>query len=960
MPSKKRILARIEEEARFIEECYRRAHTMAKLLLDDAREKYADRERDLISEHDHQASVAREKHDAKLQNILDEYQSKKNYIKSNYEQSQRTRHETFDAISKSLGWSELGFDDSRWNGYASPTTKAIPKLGRIGQLTAVGEHGQIVFPALVPILGSGHVFIEASGEAKDVAAEAMQCLMLRLLAALPAGKLRYIFIDPVGLGSNMAGFMNLPEYLYGSKAWTEANHIEQRLIDLSEQMENVIQKYLKNQYEDMEEYNEQAEAVAEPYRILAVANFPVNFNESSARRLINIASNGPRTGVHIIATIDKNQPNPYAFDLGELERTGVVIEFKGNRFQWRDQILDTCSLNLDRLPPPILFDDIVRAVSKSAEDAKRVEIPFNKIVPHYDAWWNKEGGDSRSGLVAAMGMRGANKILNIDLGKGTAIHALVAGKTGSGKSNLLHVIIMSLALKYSPDELELYLVDFKKGVEFRDYAFYQLPHAKVIAIQSEREFGISVLQGLDRELQRRGDVFREKGVQDIRQFRDKFRDERMPRTLVIVDEYQEFFTQQDTLATQSSFILDRLVRQGRAMGMHVLLASQGMASTYDMSHNMTDQMSVRIALQCSEADSRLILGADNPAARLLERPGEAIYNAANGAIEGNKNCQIFMLADDEREALLAELTKKMRESHVGALPQPPIVFEGNAPAEFERNREIISLLGDYIWSVNDKILEAYLGEPIAIKPPTAATFKRQSRSNAVIIGQNEETAMGMITTTILSLSAQQAPDNVGFMIANLSTVDSLWHDVPTVLAEALPHEVKIAKRREAMNMIAQCAEIVNMRIKRSNEYIPRIFLFLIGLNRMRDIRVLDDYTLSKGASDLSIIVREGPDVGVHTLIWSDTISNLYRAVDRSLLAEFDMRIALEMSANDSIELIYSELANKLESYRAILFDEEKAGSIEKFRPYSIPCGDFIKRVGSELCMRWRIKHGKVQ
>ena len=77
------------------------------------------------------------------------------------------------------------------------------------------------------------------------------------------------------------------------------------------------------------------------------------------------------------------------------------------------------------------------------------------------------------------------------------------------------MLITNLALRYSPDEVELYLIDFKKGVEFKAYATHELPHARVIAIESEREFGLSVLQRLDAELRTRGDLFRDAGVQDL-------------------------------------------------------------------------------------------------------------------------------------------------------------------------------------------------------------------------------------------------------------------------------------------------------------------------------------------------------------------------------------------------------------------------------------------------------------
>src|SRR5947209_596371 len=97
---------------------------------------------------------------------------------------------------------------------------------------------------------------------------------------------------------------------------------------------------------------------------------------------------------------------------------------------------------------------------------------------------------------------------------------LVAGKTGSGKSTLLHVLITQLAMFYSPREVELYLIDFKKGVEFKAYASMSLPHARVVAIESEREFGLSVLQWLDVELSKRGEIYRAAGVNDLATYRE--------------------------------------------------------------------------------------------------------------------------------------------------------------------------------------------------------------------------------------------------------------------------------------------------------------------------------------------------------------------------------------------------------------------------------------------------------
>src|SRR5207237_7225109 len=135
---------------------------------------------------------------------------------------------------------------------------------------------------------------------------------------------------------------------------------------------------------------------------------------------------------------------------------------------------------------------------------------------------------------------GATKRQHLRLGQGTAQHVLIAGKTGSGKSTLLHALISNLALNYSPEEVELYLVDFKKGVEFKTYATHELPHARVVAIESEREFGLSVLQRLDAELHLHAERFRTATDQDLKSYRQANAGQVIPRILLIVYEVKAF------------------------------------------------------------------------------------------------------------------------------------------------------------------------------------------------------------------------------------------------------------------------------------------------------------------------------------------------------------------------------------------------------------------------------------
>ena len=104
-------------------------------------------------------------------------------------------------------------------------------------------------------------------------------------------------------------------------------------------------------------------------------------------------------------------------------------------------------------------------------------------------------------------------------------------------------------------------------------------------------------------------------------------------------------------------------------------------------------MAVRIALQTSEADSQLILGDNNSAARLLSRPGEAIYNDAGGLVEANSPFQVAWLPDEKREKYLECASRKLAEAHGSRLRhEPPIVFEGNAPADVRKNAQLAAKL----------------------------------------------------------------------------------------------------------------------------------------------------------------------------------------------------------------------------------------------------------------------------
>jgi hypothetical protein len=853
------------------------------------------------------------------------------------------------------GNSYPSWSDPSWDAWKYPTK--FPPTLRFGELqvdlksivdeVATGSRFTLplpdlfTVPALITYPKQGSMLIHTDRQGRADAIHALQMIMTRLMTCLPPGRVRFTMMDPVGLGQNFGGFMHLGDYdeaLVGARIWSDAEQIDQRLINLTEHMETVIQKYLRNEYKTIDEYNAQAGELAEPYRYLVIADFPTNFSDDSLRRLSSIATTGARCGVYTLIMRDTRINTGASIHLDDLEAHSVNLVRDGDRFVWRDPVFNRFPLTLDPAPTDDELTKILHLVGKGAREAKRVEVAFDLIAPKQTQYWTlKSDGD----LGVAVGRSGATRVQMFRLGRGVAQHALVAGKTGSGKSTLLHALISNLAMWYSPDEIELYLIDFKKGVEFKTYAMHALPHARAIAVESDREFGLSVLQRIDQEMTRRSELFRPFKAQNLQMYRE-FSKQKMPRTLLVIDEFQEFFSEDDKLAQDANLLLDRIVRQGRAFGVHLLLGSQTIGGSSGLSRSTIGQIGVRIALMTSEADSQMILGDGNSAARLLSRPGEAIYNDANGAVEGNSPFQVAWLPDAKRDEYLDQVSKK-----AAALPNglpPPIVFEGNEAADYKTNHLMMEMISAQAYAplVGPPLL--WLGEPVAIKAPTAIPLRRQSGSNVLIVGQNEEGAMAMCAISMIGLAAQLPPKEAKFYLMDGTPTDGqLFGFLPSVAA-TLPHEVNNVEYRLVPEVVHELAEEMKRRQAGDAGAFGSIFVIVFGLQRFRPLRKSED-SFSFGGGDeeakpdpgkeFADLLREGPVNGIHFISWIDTATALDRTIDRGGMRELDNRVLFQMSATDSSNLIDSPMANKLGANRALAYSEEQ-GSMEKFRPYALP------------------------
>jgi S-DNA-T family DNA segregation ATPase FtsK/SpoIIIE len=817
----------------------------------------------------------------------------------------------------------------------------------------------VTVPIALAFPARGSVLFETEESGGAAVNGALNNIVLRLLATTPPGKLSFTIIDPVGLGQSFAGLMHLTDYeesLVNRRIWTQRDQIEERLAELSEHVEKVIQMYLRDEYATITEYNEKAGSVAEKYHFLVVADLPANFSEVAVKRLQSLAVSGPRCGIFTLIHWDRRQPPPDGFVPDELRKNSICLRGAGNDFiLGKQQVEIGAALVLDPPPPADLAVELMHKIGQSSIDSNRVEVPFSQIAPQPGEMWTNE---TTNELRVAIGRTGATKFQYLAMGKGTRQHALFAGKTGSGKSTLFHVIITNLALACSPAQVEFYLIDFKKGVEFKCYASKHLPHAKVVAIESDREFALSVLQRLDAELKRRGDMFRKLGVQDVAGYKRVGGTEPMPRALLLIDEFQEFFVEDDPIAQTASLLLDRIVRQGRAFGLHVLLGSQTLGGAYSLARATLGQMVIRVALQCNEADAYLIMDENNSAPRLLSRPGEGIYNDAAGAMEGNSPFQVVWLSDEERDEWLDKVTV-LAKQQLGPYYPGPVVFEGNAPAAIREN-DLLRAVLDASPSAAPSTARCWLGAPNSIKGPTEATFQRQSGNHMLVVGQREEASLVMLGLSMLALAAQYPVDAVKFALFDNSSPGSLEANFLGQIVKAIPQEVVCVTGQDVGAAMNELATELKARIagETGPGVPPAVFLFINGLHKFKKLRHEDDFSFSVGGDDAAAnpgaqfneIITEGAAYGIHIITTIDTLSSVNRFMNRKALSEFEKRVIFQMSANDSASLIDSPKGSNLGLHRALYYNEHE-GYLETFRPYAFPESDWFHDAIQKLAQR---------
>lgn len=799
-------------------------------------------------------------------------------------------------------------------------------------------------------------------------------LGMRLFMMLPPGKLNFTFIDPVTLGESFAMFTRLVDVddrtseVINGKIWFAPSDIEQKLKIMTDHISNVTQRCLQGKYDNIYEYNRVAEQNAEAYQVLMLMDFPAGLTDQSLKLLEQIVTSGPKCGVFTVIYRNESQykkisERSYPL-ITNIETSFQVFNFNDNCTQITysgEKVKDKALLwsNL-QLPSNNQMNQIIATLKKGIKNADKVVIGIDKVS-------NAETTETtKDGIRIPIGIHGANEVQYLTLGVGGSHHALIAGVAGSGKSSLLHTIILRALTQYSPDELSIYLVDFKRGVEFKIYADFELPSFKVVAIESEREFGYNILLALEREQKIRADLFKKSHVDKIEEYRALGK--KMPRVLVIMDEFHELFSNaNDEFAKKSATIMERIVRQGRAFGVHLILASQSYSNITGIDRAVFDQMAVRIVLKCSKADANLLL--DNGSTEIdqisIDDPGRAVYNSEAGNKEYNSHFRVAYIEPERHRGMLQEISDKT----ISYAKQPTRILLSN----IEDNKySIFNQFQNYEPNRCPVPGRLYIGEPLSVTNNMNMDLTRNDNSNLLMLGNDTEKARSMFAFAILSLCINykikhgKAPDQPFIYLLNCKPLDdSYFKDTPQIIAsELLPEYIRYihcGDENATQDVLSELLD--NLKCTTPIGDTDKYF-FVFGYQRAEELKSEtklsqgDDidslFNLMPSSSNkpklspkeiFHLIVKDGAKRGVHAILWQDSYSALEQD-DNNIMSYFNLKVAFDMSPEEFSRSVGANDISLMSENNAIYYN--KARDNQKFRPYQAPDEDWLNDISAKL------------
>ena len=563
------------------------------------------------------------------------------------------------------------------------------------------------------------------------------------LSFIPVTKVNVCIFDSEQRGNSVIPFLDfrkkVPE-TFDENIYSSSEKMAEKLKSLNNHIDEFIQDKLGNKYKDILDYNKNTPSRAEPVTLLMIYDFPSGIDGRSFDQLTNILRNGNKCGIYTVICF--NPEIKYSRYENIDERIDQISRFCSS-IEYKDGHYGLLPYNLRIDIPDELdadtVDGFIKDYYEKSEKIKRKGLSFKDIISK-----DKFSFDSSKSLEIPIGIGDGDSIVSLTMGIGSSHHGLIAGATGSGKSTLLHTLIMSSMLHYSPDQLHLYLMDFKSGTEFKIYESVRLPHIQLLALDAMQEFGESILENLVAEMEHRGALFKEVGQTNLKGYKEQT-GKVLPRILVIMDEFQILFNLSSNrkVAARCAELAKRIVTEGRAFGVHLLMATQStkVITNLSLESGVIEQMRIRVGMKCSDSDARYLFpDQDAKALAMMKGPmGTAVMNL-DYSEQPNVGLRVAFCDDNMKKELLNLISEEFKD-----MPCNLQVFEGG------RNTDLLDYYrSNNIALTNELPVRIHMGSLIKVAPPFAINIDKRLKHNLLICGANERMASRVFNNYMIS------------------------------------------------------------------------------------------------------------------------------------------------------------------------------------------------------------------
>ncbi|MDO5132218.1 MAG: FtsK/SpoIIIE domain-containing protein [Eubacteriales bacterium] len=799
---------------------------------------------------------------------------------------------------------------------------------------------------------------------REQAAESLRNLALNLFMSVPVNKCWCTFIDPVSLGNTFAIFAPMgerdesgkgDERVIDTKIWSSERDIEERLKLIVDHTTDVIQRCLQGRYDNILDYNEEAGINAEPLRFLIVMDFPRGFSAKAMGYLESIIDNGPKTGVYTILAANKQEMENADKYGGSVQIERIRDRLKNTVVTENDYLCVKERTNEGKMryfpfkgPTASQSIEVIGEIRKHLGEEIVITYPMisGNMPARQDYWFHKSALD---GISLPVGMEGAGKIVNLEFGHPYhSFAAMLGGTIGSGKSRFLHTVIQGVLLNYKPEDVQMYLLDFKDGVEFKCYADSRLPNFRVVAVETEPEFGYAVLNELHLEMGRRSAKFRSVGVSNIESYwrtmgRQGKTHEDMPRLLIIFDEVQALLSEDESEISRRCISLIReIVTQGaRAFGMHLILSTQTFENVKGLENGVYSNMHTRIALKSTKESAEILLDNENDVATRLTTvdPGQGMFNNNAGNRDANRSFRAAYITNDEIDKWDQMIRNRQMETIEGELLKPRILAAGPED-DSENPLTVFAAGGNRPAAAGDPSWHLYLGESLTMINTYLPALLNRKGQNLLVAGRDQG-GSGLSRTIFgyaaLSLLYEKVRIDGEISLPYITVFDlsgtSLYGSYDADLLEQIEERVPEAFRLVPPNMILEGIETLYQELGSGRQQ----FVFFYGLNRAKQ---LTTGTYERSPKEmLEELFAKGPEYGMNFVVWAND-PGLFMENYGTSFSAFDHRLAYGMDDKEYKGIVGEAGPKESFPHNAVSFN--LYGDSQKIRMYKRPTEQWLQ------------------